>query len=89
MHRYRDAIVYLDSTTQEYERSMYGAYVLFPYPNEELYRADEISELRLDDEEQLKLWREKRRSGKVKVVLDHEYIDLAKKVRVEEVPENK
>ncbi|SMF00589.1 hypothetical protein SAMN02744102_00887 [Paenibacillus barengoltzii] len=34
MHRYRDAIVYQDQRNGEYERSMFGAYVLFPYPDE-------------------------------------------------------
>lgn len=38
MHRYRDAIVYAEGTKQEYERSMFGAYVLFPYHDEEKYR---------------------------------------------------
>ncbi|MGE7274478.1 DUF2357 domain-containing protein [Brevibacillus panacihumi] len=65
-----------------------GIYTLLLTTKYMFDRADEISELRLDDEDQLKLWREKRRRGKVKVVLDHEYIDLAKKVRVEEVQEN-
>lgn len=65
-----------------------GIYTLLLATKYMFDRADEISELRLEDEEQLKLWREKRRRGKVKVVLDHEYIDLAKKVWVEEVPEN-
>ncbi|NRQ54525.1 DUF2357 domain-containing protein [Brevibacillus sp. HD1.4A] len=65
-----------------------GIYTLLLTTKYMFDRADEISELRLDDEEQLKQWREKRRRGKVKVVLDHEYIDLAEKVRVEEVPEN-
>lgn len=37
MHRYRDAIVYGDGQ-QELERSMFGAYVLFPYDNEEQFR---------------------------------------------------
>jgi hypothetical protein len=31
MHRYRDAIVSLQAETGRYERSMFGAYVLFPY----------------------------------------------------------
>ncbi|MEK5234763.1 nuclease domain-containing protein [Paenibacillus sp. FSL L8-0470] len=39
MHRYRDAIVYQEKGTGEYERSMFGAYVLFPYPDEERYKA--------------------------------------------------
>ncbi|WP_123042977.1 restriction endonuclease-like protein [Cohnella candidum] len=41
MHRYRDAIVYessQDREQKEFERTMFGAYVLFPYPNEEEYR---------------------------------------------------
>lgn len=38
MHRYRDAIVYKDQRNGEYERSMFGAYVLFPYPDEERFK---------------------------------------------------
>lgn len=38
MHRYRDAIVYEDGQGQELERSMFGAYVLFPYHDEEKFR---------------------------------------------------
>lgn len=38
MHRYRDAIVYEDKRNGEYERSMFGAYVLFPYPDEEKFK---------------------------------------------------
>lgn len=38
MHRYRDAIVYAEGQGQEYERSMFGAYVLFPYHDEEKFR---------------------------------------------------
>ncbi|WP_042166670.1 restriction endonuclease-like protein [Paenibacillus gorillae] len=38
MHRYRDAIVYQEKGTGDYERSMFGAYVLFPYPDEQLYK---------------------------------------------------
>lgn len=40
MHRYRDAIVYNTSKNGrfDYERSMFGAYVLFPYNNEEEYK---------------------------------------------------
>ena len=37
MHRYRDAIVYQKGASP-YERTMFGAYVLFPYSNEEEYR---------------------------------------------------
>ncbi|WP_248928662.1 restriction endonuclease-like protein [Paenibacillus hamazuiensis] len=38
MHRYRDAIVYLDGQGKEFERSMFGAYVLFPYHDEEAFQ---------------------------------------------------
>ncbi len=37
MHRYRDAIVY-EHGASSYEQMMFGAYVLFPYSNEEEYR---------------------------------------------------
>ncbi|WP_278886083.1 restriction endonuclease-like protein [Ruthenibacterium lactatiformans] len=37
MHRYRDAIVYR-SGASPFERTMFGAYVLFPYNNEKEYR---------------------------------------------------
>lgn len=37
MHRYRDAIVYHKGASP-FERTMFGAYVLFPYANEEEYR---------------------------------------------------
>lgn len=36
MHRYRDAIVYRNGASP-YERTMFGAYVLFPYSNEDEY----------------------------------------------------
>jgi predicted component of viral defense system (DUF524 family) len=38
MHRYRDAIVYSEGQGREYERSMFGAYVLFPYHDEERFQ---------------------------------------------------
>ncbi|SEP01119.1 restriction endonuclease-like protein [Paenibacillus sp. OV219] len=38
MHRYRDAIVYEEDAADGLERSMFGAYVLFPYHNEEEYK---------------------------------------------------
>ncbi|MNG36470.1 hypothetical protein D3C84_1235060 [compost metagenome] len=38
-------------------------------------RAKEVSELRLETEEELRDWREKRRAGKVKVTLDREHLD--------------
>ncbi|HBN84059.1 MAG TPA: hypothetical protein DDZ89_09465, partial [Clostridiales bacterium] len=37
MHRYRDAIVY-QKDVLPFERTMFGAYVLFPYNNEEEYK---------------------------------------------------
>lgn len=37
MHRYRDAIVHNASNRPDYERTMFGAYMLFPYNNEEEY----------------------------------------------------
>ena len=37
MHRYRDAIVW-QSGASPYERTMFGAYILFPYSNEEEYK---------------------------------------------------
>ena len=37
MHRYRDAIVYQNDASP-FERTMFGAYVLFPYRNQEEYR---------------------------------------------------
>lgn len=37
MHRYRDAIVYRNGASP-FERTMFGAYVLFPYSNEDEYR---------------------------------------------------
>lgn len=38
MHRYRDAIVYQNDASP-YERIMFGAYVLFPYRNQDEYRS--------------------------------------------------
>lgn len=37
MHRYRDAIVRDASDRPDFERTMFGAYILFPYNNEEEY----------------------------------------------------
>lgn len=39
MHRYRDSIVFENNTPSRYafEKSMFGAYVLFPYANEKQY----------------------------------------------------
>lgn len=38
MHRYRDAIIYEDSKLGRIMRDSYGAYVLFPYNDEEEYK---------------------------------------------------
>ena len=38
MYRYRDAIVYENQQTGDFERGLYGAYVLFPYQDEDLFR---------------------------------------------------
>lgn len=43
MHRYRDAIVY-HSGASPFERTMFGAYVLFPYANETEYRSHRFFE---------------------------------------------
>ncbi len=43
MHRYRDAIVYHNGASP-FERTMFGAYVLFPYSNEEEYRSHRFFE---------------------------------------------
>lgn len=43
MHRYRDAIVY-QNEAEPYERTMFGAYVLFPYGNEDEYRTHKFFE---------------------------------------------
>ncbi|WP_258171111.1 hypothetical protein [Paenibacillus sp. R14(2021)] len=40
-------------------------------------RAVEIAELRLRTQEEITLWREKRRQGKINVELNHEFVDLA------------
>ena len=38
MHRYRDALVYANCDGSVFERTMFGAYVLFPYGNEIEYQ---------------------------------------------------
>jgi predicted component of viral defense system (DUF524 family) len=38
MHRYRDAIVYKNKKTQEYNNCVFGAFVLFPYKYEEKFK---------------------------------------------------
>jgi len=38
MHRYRDAIVYQEKGKSSFERAMFGAYVLFPYHDEQAYQ---------------------------------------------------
>ncbi|MHB8170952.1 MAG: DUF2357 domain-containing protein [Thermincolia bacterium] len=37
MHRYRDAIVLQSKTDGNYQRTIFGAYILFPHNNEEAY----------------------------------------------------
>ncbi|MCR5385506.1 MAG: restriction endonuclease-like protein [Treponema sp.] len=44
MHRYRDAIVYENNHDENFKRSMFGAYVLFPYNNEDEYRKHKFFE---------------------------------------------
>lgn len=38
MHRYRDAIVFQEKGATDFERSMFGAFVLFPYADQEKFR---------------------------------------------------
>ncbi|MBU3102332.1 hypothetical protein KPL44_24135 [Clostridium sp. DSM 17811] len=38
MHRYRDAIVYKNNKTGEYNNCVFGAFALFPYKDEEAYK---------------------------------------------------
>ncbi len=38
MHRYRDSIVYANQNRFTFEKTMFGAYILFPYSNEEEYK---------------------------------------------------
>ncbi|GGJ33059.1 DUF2357 domain-containing protein [Paenibacillus hunanensis] len=57
-----------------------GIYTLLLTSKYMFDRADELAELRLETEEQLTQWREKRRQGRVKVTLDQHYADLAEKV---------
>jgi len=38
MHRYRDAIVYKNKKTEDYNNSVFGAFVLFPYKDEQKYK---------------------------------------------------
>lgn len=63
-------------------RDLYGALHEQVHPGSAL----EIAELRLETEEELREWREKRRKGRVKVKLDHEqYVDLGKVVEVRNI----
>ncbi|MNF00792.1 hypothetical protein D3C80_1996760 [compost metagenome] len=51
-----------------------------------LDRALELAELRLETEEAMREWREKRRKGRVQVKLDHEeYVDLGRVVEVRNI----
>lgn len=39
MHRYRDSIVYENKLSKfTFEKTMFGAYILFPYTDEDLYK---------------------------------------------------
>lgn len=38
MHRYRDAIIYENKDEHKFQKEIFGAFVLFPYNNEEEYR---------------------------------------------------
>ncbi|MVO71505.1 DUF2357 domain-containing protein [Paeniclostridium sordellii] len=40
MHRYRDAIVYKNRNDKDYENCVFGAFVLFPYNDEEKYKSN-------------------------------------------------
>jgi len=66
-----------------------GIYTLL-YTSKYIFdRAHELAELRLESDEDLRQWREKRRQGQVKVVLDNEYVDLAQRVIDVSVEEQK
>lgn len=54
-----------------------GIYTLLYTSKYVFDRALEIAELKLETEEDLREWREKRRLGPVKIELDHEQVDLA------------
>jgi hypothetical protein len=58
----------------------YGIYRVLYTTKYMFDRAEEVAELRLDTEEQLREWREKRRRGAVEVRLDRDYADLAERV---------
>ncbi|MDQ0885105.1 hypothetical protein QFZ81_000193 [Paenibacillus sp. V4I9] len=58
----------------------HGIYRILYTTDYMLNRAKEVSELRLDTEEELSDWREKRRVGKVKVTLDREHLDLGSRI---------
>lgn len=79
-HRRKDAIV---PAGHGIHRIVYTTDYMFR-------RAKEVAELRLESDEELRDWREKRRTGKVKVTLDREHVDLGSTVlgiKVEEVSE--
>jgi len=42
MHRYRDALIFEDKHTKKIMRDSYGAYVLFPYHNEDEYKSHQF-----------------------------------------------
>ncbi|MEW4368241.1 DUF2357 domain-containing protein [Paenibacillus kandeliae] len=83
----RDGQLYVKFTVetwQQLERAIVpggqGIYTLL-YTSKYMFdRAQELAELRLNDEQQLREWREKRRQGRVKVTLDQHYVDQAEQV---------
>lgn len=42
MHRYRDAIVYNNKNKKKYENCVFGAFVLFPYSDEEKFKSNQF-----------------------------------------------
>ncbi|MEW9701944.1 DUF2357 domain-containing protein [Paenibacillus sp. SI8] len=79
--------LYVKFTLDEWEKRVepialggQGIYTVLYTTKYMLDRALEIAELKLETEEDLRIWREKRRMGKVKVKLDHNYVDLARRV---------
>ncbi len=42
MHRYRDSIVYKNKDNEDYRNCVFGAFVLFPYTDEELFKSNKF-----------------------------------------------
>lgn len=42
MHRYRDSIVYKNKDNQDYKNCVFGAFVLFPYDDEESFKSNKF-----------------------------------------------